>query len=188
MSERTAVYRMYDTDWTLLYVGVAKRLGARWDVHAKQQPWWDQVKHQTVTWYPNRDEAEAVEETAIRDERPVYNIRRAARLKNKDTGFTIASATESRRQTVNRDLDGRETITLEEAAVYLGASSPGSARKTLSRLQVKAVGRSPGLTSQNLYDTAEVQAAKAAMPGRGKRAPRQQATRQFALIDFNGKG
>jgi len=62
-----------------------------------------------------------------------------------------------------------ELWTTVEAAEYLGASSAGSGRKTLSRLGLAPVSREPGRGGQNLYDAAEVRAAKARMPGRGKR-------------------
>jgi hypothetical protein len=63
-----------------------------------------------------------------------------------------------------------ELWTTAEAAEYLGASSAGSGRKTLSRLGVAPVSREPGRVGQNLYDATKVRAAKARMPGRGKRS------------------
>jgi hypothetical protein len=63
-----------------------------------------------------------------------------------------------------------ELWTTAEAAEYLGASSAGSGRKTLSRLGVEPVSREPGRGGQNLYDASKVRAAKARMPGRGKRS------------------
>ena len=68
MSERTAVYRLFAADDTLLYVGVAKRFGTRWEQHARAQPWWPHVDHQTVYWHPSRESALLVEKAAI--ERP----------------------------------------------------------------------------------------------------------------------
>jgi hypothetical protein len=60
--------------------------------------------------------------------------------------------------------------TTAQAAEYLGASSAGSGRKTLSRLGVVPASREPGRGGQNLYDASKVRAAKARMPGRGKRS------------------
>jgi hypothetical protein len=60
-----------------------------------------------------------------------------------------------------------ELWTTAEVAEYLGASSAGSGRKTLSRLGLAPVSRQPGRDGQNLYDATEVRAAKARMPGRG---------------------
>jgi tRNA(His) guanylyltransferase len=71
---RTAVYRLFAADNTLLYVGVAEQFGVRWEQHSKLQPWWEHVDHQTVHWYPNRGEAEATEKRAVIEEKPAYNI------------------------------------------------------------------------------------------------------------------
>lgn len=73
-SGRTAVYRLYSVDGVLLYVGIARRFGSRWEDHAQGQPWWPLVDHQTVHWSPTRVEALLAEKKAIEDERPVYNI------------------------------------------------------------------------------------------------------------------
>ena len=63
-----------------------------------------------------------------------------------------------------------ELWTTAQAAEYLGASSAGSGRKTLSRLGVTPISREPGRGGQNLYDATKVRAAKARMPGRGKQS------------------
>ncbi len=68
MSERTAVYRVFAADETLLYVGVAKSFARRWSQHAAAKPWWPDVQRQTVDWYPDRDTALAAETAAIRTE------------------------------------------------------------------------------------------------------------------------
>lgn len=73
-SERTGLYRLFAADDTVLYVGVAKRFGRRWEQHAKARPWWPHVDHQTVYWYPAREDALLAEKAAIEAERPVYNI------------------------------------------------------------------------------------------------------------------
>ena len=67
-------------------------------------------------------------------------------------------------------MTGPELWTTAEAAGYLGATSAGSGRKTLSRLGVAPVSREPGRGGQNLFDAAKVRAARSRMPGRGKRS------------------
>jgi predicted GIY-YIG superfamily endonuclease len=47
---RTALYRIYAVADDLLYIGISKRFGARWDQHAAAQPWWSAVCRQTVEW------------------------------------------------------------------------------------------------------------------------------------------
>jgi hypothetical protein len=73
MSERTAVYRLFDADGALLYVGISKSFGLRWQQHAHAQPWWPEVQRQTVEWRETRREAEEAETVAILSEKPRYN-------------------------------------------------------------------------------------------------------------------
>ena len=80
MSGQTAVYRLYAADDSLLYIGVAKTFGTRWHQHAKAQPWWPQVHHQTIWWYETRTDAEDAELAAIKTEHPKYNKLGAVRV------------------------------------------------------------------------------------------------------------
>lgn len=74
-TERTALYRLYDADRTLLYVGIAKTPEERWQQHATspRSPWWVQVVTKEVEWFESRDAADRAETAAINDERPRYN-------------------------------------------------------------------------------------------------------------------
>jgi GIY-YIG catalytic domain len=72
--EPTAVYRFYDRDCTLLYVGISSNLGTRWASHATVKTWWKLVATRTVAMYGSRDEAEEAEKVAIRTENPVHNV------------------------------------------------------------------------------------------------------------------
>jgi excinuclease UvrABC nuclease subunit len=72
-AERTALYRVYDGQDALLYIGVSNDFGTRWKSHARNQPWWPEVRRQTVTWYESRDEALAEEAAAIKAEHPRFN-------------------------------------------------------------------------------------------------------------------
>lgn len=92
MSERTAIYRLFAADDTLLYIGIAKRFGTRWEQHARVQPWWPHVEHQTVRWLPSREDARLAEDVAIKAERPVYNIAGSpweGGVKDDGTGFWV---------------------------------------------------------------------------------------------------
>lgn len=80
--DRTAVYRLFAQDRTLLYVGVAQDVGKRWREHAADKPWWTEVRRQIVDWYDTREEALSVEVDAIRDERPVYNVQHSTTRKH----------------------------------------------------------------------------------------------------------
>lgn len=71
---RTGLYRLYDADDTLLYVGIAVDPSVRWRVHAGEKTWWHEVTRKTVEWHSTRLEAEAAEVAAIVTESPRYNV------------------------------------------------------------------------------------------------------------------
>lgn len=79
MPERTALYRFYDSDDTLLYVGITGTISFRWEQHARRQPWWPAACRQIVDWHPTREAAEAAERVAIQSERPLHNIAHSAK-------------------------------------------------------------------------------------------------------------
>jgi hypothetical protein len=66
---------------------------------------------------------------------------------------------------------GPEYLTTAEVASllgYTGDAAGGSARKAMRRLGIQPKNRQAGRGGQNLYNAAEVSAAIAGMPGRGK--------------------
>jgi hypothetical protein len=71
--ERTALYRLFDADDRLLYLGIAKLPEFRWARHAHVQPWWHLVARKTVVWYPSRGEAAIAEEELTATEKPLYD-------------------------------------------------------------------------------------------------------------------
>ena len=72
-AKRTALYRMFDRDGALLYIGISDRFGRRWSEHAAKQFWWPDVQRQTVDWYDSRSEAADAEAAAICSEQPRFN-------------------------------------------------------------------------------------------------------------------
>jgi len=75
----TWLYRQYDADDTLLYVGISKKHKRRGYQHACTAKWAEYISRTSWVEYPNRDAALAAEERAIAFERPIYNIRRPFR-------------------------------------------------------------------------------------------------------------
>lgn len=71
--ERTALYRLYDTDGQLLYVGITNNVKKRWRAHEKDKAWWSEVTHKTIEWFETRKSAERVEKVEIEEEEPLYN-------------------------------------------------------------------------------------------------------------------
>ncbi|MGW9245775.1 GntR family transcriptional regulator [Streptomyces badius] len=72
--ERTALYRLYDANDRLLYIGITDNPGARWERHAAFKWWWGEVARKQVNWLNSSwREALGIEKAAIREERPAYN-------------------------------------------------------------------------------------------------------------------
>ena len=71
---RTAVYRLYDANDVLLYIGSTEKPHQRFLHHRAQTTWWDKVVRQDLEWYDDREAAEVAERKAIASEDPVHNV------------------------------------------------------------------------------------------------------------------
>lgn len=70
---KTALYRHWDIDGVLLYVGISLSAVARLVQHKKSH-WSGRIASVTIQQYPDRPSAERAERSAIRSEKPLYNI------------------------------------------------------------------------------------------------------------------
>jgi predicted GIY-YIG superfamily endonuclease len=70
--EPAAVYRLWDAEGNLLYIGSAFDPEERCKSH-RQKPWWSEVARRTEQWFSARGTAYAEEMKAIRAERPKHN-------------------------------------------------------------------------------------------------------------------
>lgn len=71
---QTAVYRVFDADGALLYVGMGRNPMSRWASHSAQHAWWQKAHSFRVEWHATRKEAAAAEIRAIQTECPQHNI------------------------------------------------------------------------------------------------------------------
>lgn len=74
--ERTALYRLYDAEGRLMYIGISANPGERLKAHRYnlgRQEWARLVARQAIEWHPSRSAALEAEEVAIRRERPPHN-------------------------------------------------------------------------------------------------------------------
>lgn len=69
------VYRLYDADSRLLYIGSAKCRLSRFQGHRNTSPWWPEVARKELTDQPDIETARRAEAAAIKAERPVHNKR-----------------------------------------------------------------------------------------------------------------
>ena len=70
---KTALYRHFDKDGQLLYVGISLSHVARLSQHRDGSPWYEDIAHVTIEWHKTRVDAELAETTAIGREAPKYN-------------------------------------------------------------------------------------------------------------------
>lgn len=70
------LYRFYDADDRLLYIGISLNAAQRASQHKAEKPWWNEVARMDVEHLGavTRQDAEATEREAIRTEMPTHNI------------------------------------------------------------------------------------------------------------------
>lgn len=71
--ERTALYRLYDAEGRVLYIGISALPKARWERHSLIQTWWHLVARKSVEWYEDRPSALDAEAAATATEKPLYD-------------------------------------------------------------------------------------------------------------------
>jgi len=70
----TDLYRFYDSNDRLLYVGISFHAATRASEHRRDKAWWPQVSRMTVEHLTTRTAALAAEQAAIIRERPIHNV------------------------------------------------------------------------------------------------------------------
>lgn len=75
----TALYRAYNSDGVLLYVGIAVDWGARWAQHRATAPYYNAVARLEIEWLPTRAAAKIAEREAVEKEQPLHNIEHTAK-------------------------------------------------------------------------------------------------------------
>jgi predicted GIY-YIG superfamily endonuclease len=81
MTEPTDLYRLYNVNDTLLYVGISYSAIARMVQHKAEKPWFDQVVRIEIEKFLYRDGAAKAEERAIKYEKPLHNIQHSGSTK-----------------------------------------------------------------------------------------------------------
>lgn len=134
----TTLYRFFDADDRLLYVGITSRGPSRWSEHRANRPWWHAVVRSTMTHYPTRAAAVIAEMHAIQTEHPLHNIHRSQNRTRREArrpparGHRVGMRAArwagdrgpvplSRQPLVDFDLD-EDLLDAEQAAEYMGLS------------------------------------------------------------------
>lgn len=98
LTERTALYRLFDVAGALLYIGISVDPGVRWRVHAREKSWWAEVSERTVEWFETRKAAEAAEVAAVAAELPRYNVEHSVTRRRGDAKSEYRSPYDKPRQ------------------------------------------------------------------------------------------
>jgi predicted GIY-YIG superfamily endonuclease len=72
---KQTLYRHWDAEGNLLYVGVSSRISQRIKEHSKHSKWWLDVASITLEHFETREDVIAAEINAIEKEKPKHNIK-----------------------------------------------------------------------------------------------------------------
>lgn len=70
----TDLYRLYDNQGTLLYIGISNSWQSRMAEHATTKEWWPEVSRSQIAHFPCRCLAAHAERNAIQTEAPRFNV------------------------------------------------------------------------------------------------------------------
>ena len=133
--ERCYLYRFFDLDERLLYVGITRDVGSRFSDHRRSSGWWSEVATCAIETTPGRAEAEYAEAVAILAERPLHNTaqpsvhgtRERVRTHGIDVVRLVAEVERMRRESA----EWRMRAIVAEAAQAAGWDAGQSMRENL---------------------------------------------------------
>jgi hypothetical protein len=70
----TCLYRYFDSEDRLLYIGITQNQGSRFQQHFATSAWFSKVHRATFQHFETREEALSAEQAAIVAELPIYNL------------------------------------------------------------------------------------------------------------------
>jgi predicted GIY-YIG superfamily endonuclease len=120
----TYLYRHFDKDGQLLYVGISLSAMTRISQHRESSPWFDLINNITLEKFASRKAALRAETDAIQIEKPLYNIQKRIKkvainerkLKLLDEAYAEVTSR------VPELYEGKQLLSPEEAAVALDIS------------------------------------------------------------------
>lgn len=78
MSESQVLYRFFDNQDRLLYVGISSNFFGRVGQHKADKAWFTQIAYSTLEHFPDRQSVDEAETVAIRAEKPLHNKKKQA--------------------------------------------------------------------------------------------------------------
>lgn len=119
----TDLYRHFDKDGKLLYVGVSLSTMKRLSQHKKASHWFNEITSVTIQKYKSRQEALDAERSAIIEENPIHNLKRPTvkeveRIEDDECAFSE----NSRNDLIKRIVQFNPVYTIDEASRITGVS------------------------------------------------------------------
>jgi len=145
------LYRHFDRDGRLLYVGISSSALRRLDEHKGASHWFHEIANITISSFGTRAEVLLAERNAVQDERPLHNLK----LQRKDGQQEIkpTKGEVSKVDLVRRMVNFHPTYTMQQAAIVLNLS-PSSIKKLMNsgELGFVEMGRRCIITGWQLID------------------------------------
>ena len=120
-----ALYRHFNSEGALLYVGISVNAINRTRQHSKVSKWYGEISTITIQHYLNREEAIEAEGIAVKLEGPLYNIRLKPKPERhrKYRAFRATDiGVDDMRDEIDQVITLNPLYTLKEAADALGLS------------------------------------------------------------------
>ena len=112
------LYRHWDKDRNLLYVGISLSAVTRLSQHSKNAHWFDEITTVTIEIFDSREDVVEAERIAITGENPRYNVYRPSPQEQRSRAGV--NEENSREDLVKRIVQFNPVYTLDGAASLLG--------------------------------------------------------------------
>lgn len=124
------LYRFYDADDNLLYIGITNNPRVRFSQHNASKHWFKHVTRSTMEHFATRQELEIAEIAAIQSERPKYNLAHAATLDRYQAGSSprITAPTSDASRFTRPDAIATDTATSQQREQHLDELEAAAAR------------------------------------------------------------
>lgn len=143
---KTQLYRHWDKEGGLLYVGISLSAVARLSQHSNHSGWYSDIDKVTIETFDDRESAINAEIKAIRSENPKYNIQ------NKNSGnskFEKEEAERARQKIINRTVNFKITYTIQEAGNFLNVG-PSTIKRLMDEGMLSYFDISPNGSSKKM--------------------------------------
>jgi hypothetical protein len=89
---RPVLYRVFDADDRLIYVGASHVLHFRMQTHEARSWWYGLARRVAWEFHPTKESAFAAESVALQEEQPVFNVRGTGRAEDDFSHWTTEDA------------------------------------------------------------------------------------------------